>query len=67
MAVRPALPCHRRRPARGSDVTLSVPCYSKRGKVRRPVNPIIAHRSHVHIEMMSAGARAQTSFWEAGR
>jgi hypothetical protein len=50
-----------------SDFTPYSPCYSKRGKLRRHVDPTIAHRNHIHIGMTKAGARARTSFWESGR
>jgi hypothetical protein len=50
-----------------SDFTPYAPCYSKRGKLRRHVDPTIAHRNHLHIGMTKAGAKARTSFWEAGR
>jgi hypothetical protein len=39
------------------------PCYGKRGKLRKHVNPTVAHRDHVHIGMTRAGAKAKTSFW----
>jgi hypothetical protein len=42
------------------------PCYTKRGKLRKKVNKTIAHRDHIHIGMSKPGAKAQTSFWEAG-
>jgi hypothetical protein len=38
-------------------------CYTRRGKLRRHVDPTAAHRNHVHIGMTKAGARARTSFW----
>jgi hypothetical protein len=50
-----------------SDFTPYRPCYSKRGKLRKHVDPTIAHRDHIHIGMTKAGARARTSFWKAGR
>jgi hypothetical protein len=43
------------------------PCYGKRGKLKRKVNPTIAHRDHVHIGMTKRGAAARTSFWSRGR
>jgi len=39
------------------------PCFDKRGKPRKHVNPTVAHRDHVHIGMTRAGAAAKTSFW----
>jgi len=42
------------------------PCYTTRGKLRKKVNKTIAHRDHIHIGMSKPGAKAQTSFWEAG-
>ncbi len=36
---------------------------SKRGKLRRNVNPTVGHRDHIHLGMTRAGARAKTSFW----
>jgi hypothetical protein len=43
------------------------PCFDKRGKRRKKVDPTVAHRDHLHIGMSKAGARAQTSFWSARR
>jgi hypothetical protein len=43
------------------------PCYSKKGKRLRHVDPSVAHRNHVHIGMSKAGAAARTSFWSRGR
>jgi hypothetical protein len=39
------------------------PCYTKRGKLRKKVNPTVAHRDHVHIGLTKAGAKGRTSFW----
>jgi hypothetical protein len=39
------------------------PCYTKRGKPRKKVNPTVAHRDHVHIGLTKAGAKGRTSFW----
>jgi hypothetical protein len=39
------------------------PCYTKRGKPRKEVNPTVAHRDHVHIGLTKAGAKGRTSFW----
>jgi hypothetical protein len=39
------------------------PCFTKRGKPRKKVNPTVAHRDHVHIGMTKAGAKGRTSFW----
>jgi hypothetical protein len=38
-------------------------CYGKRGRLKRNVDPTVAHRNHVHIGMTKAGAAARTSFW----
>jgi hypothetical protein len=38
-------------------------CYGKRGKLRKHLNPTVAHRDHIHIGMTKAGAAAKTSFW----
>jgi hypothetical protein len=38
-------------------------CYGKRGRIRKNLNPTVAHRDHVHIGMTKAGAAAKTSFW----
>jgi hypothetical protein len=46
-----------------SDFTPYSPCFTKRGKPRRRVDPTVAHRDHLHIGMTKAGARARTSFW----
>jgi hypothetical protein len=43
------------------------PCFTKRGKRRRKVNPTVAHRGHVHLGMTIAGPRGRTSVWAAGR
>ena len=43
------------------------PCFDKRGRRRKKVDPTVAHRDHVHLGMTKAGARARTSFWSAGR
>jgi hypothetical protein len=43
------------------------PCYGKRGKLRRHVDPTIGHRNHVHLGMTKAGAAARTSFWRGRR
>jgi hypothetical protein len=42
------------------------PCHSERGKLRRKLDPTVAHRDHVHIGMTKAGAAARTSFWSRG-
>jgi hypothetical protein len=42
------------------------PCY-KRGKLRKKVNPTVAHRDHVHIGLTKAAAKAETSFWSRHR
>jgi hypothetical protein len=46
-----------------SDFTPYSPCFTKRGKPRKRLDPTIAHRDHVHIGMTKAGAKARTSFW----
>lgn len=38
-------------------------CYSKRGVLKRRVDPTTAHRDHVHIGLSKRGAAALTSFW----
>jgi hypothetical protein len=43
------------------------PCFTKRGKRRKKVDPTVAHRDHVHIGMTKDGAMARTSFWSRGR
>ena len=43
------------------------PCYGKRGKLKKHVDPTIGHRNHVHIGMTKAGAAARTSFWRGQR
>ena len=43
------------------------PCYGKRGKLRKHVDPTVGHRNHVHIGMTKAGAAARTSFWRGRR
>ena len=39
------------------------PCYSKSGKLRKHVDPTIAHRNHIHLGVSRRGAAARTSFW----
>jgi len=39
------------------------PCYSKSGKLRKHVDPTIAHRNHIHLGISKRGAAARTSFW----
>ena len=39
------------------------PCYGKRGRLRKRMNPTVAHRDHVHIGVTKAGAAGRTSFW----
>jgi hypothetical protein len=41
------------------------PCYSKRGKRRRHVDPTIAHYDHIHIGLSNPGAAQLTTFWRA--
>jgi hypothetical protein len=43
------------------------PCFTKRDKPRRKVDPTVAHRDHLHIGMTKDGAMARTSFWSRGR
>jgi hypothetical protein len=43
------------------------PCFTKRGKPRKKVDPTVAHRDHLHIGMTKDGAMARTSFWSRGR
>lgn len=40
-------------------------CYSKRGKLKKRINPTQAHEDHIHIGMTRAGAAGKTSFWLA--
>ena len=40
-------------------------CRSKRGKLRKHVDPTIGHLNHLHIGMSKAGAAKRTSFWTA--
>ncbi|HEY3021835.1 MAG TPA: hypothetical protein VGJ32_16670 [Solirubrobacteraceae bacterium] len=39
------------------------PCYGKRGRLRKRVDPTIAHRNHIHFGISRRGAAARTSFW----
>jgi hypothetical protein len=39
------------------------PCYSKQGKLRKRVDPTVAHRNHIHFGLTKAGAAKRTSFW----
>jgi hypothetical protein len=40
-------------------------CYRHDGKRRHNLDPTLAHRNHIHIELNWAGARMQTSFWRS--
>ena len=42
-------------------------CYSRRGKLKKHVNPTIGHRDHIHFGFSKRGAAARTSFWTAKR
>src|SRR3954447_13902041 len=49
----------------GAGMTQSTeyqPCYGKRGKLKKHVDPTVGHRNHVHIGLTKAGALARTSF-----
>ena len=39
------------------------PCFDKRGKRRKRVDPTAGHIDHLHIGLTKAGAAARTSFW----
>ena len=39
------------------------PCVTKGGRLRKRVDPTVAHRNHVHFGLTKAGAAARTSFW----
>ena len=39
------------------------PCYGRSGRLRRHVDPTVAHRNHIHIGLNRAGALKRTSFW----
>ncbi len=41
------------------------PCYSKRGRLLKKVDPSTAHRNHVHFGMTKDGAAGTTSFWQS--
>jgi hypothetical protein len=40
-------------------------CYRRDGKRRKHLDPTLAHRNHIHIELNWAGARMKTSFWRS--
>src|SRR5712691_8010699 len=40
-------------------------CYRRDGKLRKHLDPTLAHRNHIHIELNWAGARKRTSFWHS--
>jgi hypothetical protein len=40
-------------------------CYKQNGKRRKHLDPTLAHRNHIHIELNWAGARMRTSFWRS--
>jgi hypothetical protein len=40
-------------------------CFRRDGKRRKHLNPTLAHRDHIHIELNWAGARKRTSFWRS--
>ena len=41
-------------------------CYSKRGTLKKHVDPTAGHRNHIHFGFSKRGAAARTSFWAAG-
>ena len=41
------------------------PCFGKKGKRRKRVDPTTAHVDHLHIGLTKAGAAGRTSFWAA--
>jgi hypothetical protein len=43
------------------------PCFDKRGKRRKHVDPTVGHINHIHIGLTKAGAARRTSFWSAVR
>jgi hypothetical protein len=38
-------------------------CYDKRGRLKKRLDPTVAHRDHVHFGLTRAGAAGRTSFW----
>src|SRR3954447_4565065 len=42
-------------------------CYSKRGTLKKHVDPTAGHRNHIHFGFSKRGAAAKTSFWTTKR
>jgi hypothetical protein len=40
------------------------PCFDKKGKPVRHMDPTVGHRNHIHFGMTRAGSMARTSFWQ---
>ena len=40
-------------------------CFDHEGKLKRHLDPTLAHRNHIHIELDWAGAKRRTSFWRS--
>lgn len=43
------------------------PCFDKKGKPVKHMDPTVGHRNHIHFGMTRDGAMARTSFWRAGK
>lgn len=50
----------------GDTLVRYSPCNGKDGKLNPRVNPTIAHRDHIHLELNKSAARLQTSWWTDG-
>ena len=46
-----------------SDFSEYAPCFGKRGKPKKDVNPTVAHRDHVHFGFSKPGSARRTYFW----
>jgi hypothetical protein len=53
--------------SRMSDFIPYAPCVTKRRRLRKRMDPTIAHRNHVHFGLTKSGAAARTSFWLSAR
>ena len=48
---------------RGGESRRYAPCTGAEGRVRKRVDPTIAHRDHIHLSLSWSGARMRTSYW----
>lgn len=51
---------------RGTGLVRYGICTNPDGSWKRKVDPTLAHRNHIHLELSKAGAALRTSWWTAG-